>query len=898
MKLRLPGLISTLSILLLVAAGQPSAQTPQRNNRPRTASISGRVTVGGKPAANAMVIVMGVDPDSSHFSDHVSSHHALVRVRTDAAGRYQATGLTKGAYQVRALSKAYAQAKSPLQRDLFKSVTLDEGESRDNVDFALVRGGAITGRVTDYEGRPFIAANLELFLLNENGDPLESYDFNSRRMTPPDDRGIYRIYGAPAGRYILSAQGYYFGRRRHASVFYPNAADLKQAKVIEVKEGEEITGIDIRLGAAEKVYEVSGRVIDAETGRAAPEAGVVCARVDGQDAGSSIGSVADDQGRFKFQRLPAGRYELWSTDRWEENGQHNSGKIAFEINGADVRGLEVRALRGSTLSDAVISEGVITGRVIGADGQALEDVEVHASRIGGARNSDHSTISGAYGDFKLTGLAPGLYVLSPRAPGFIVAGASTEHAIHRIGESVTINLTRGGVITGRITDETGEPIVGVAVTPRRLRDLEGRTAPQRNDGSFVGSMTDDRGIYRINGLLPGVYVVSIGGADDWPSDTAQVQRDAPTYHPSVTRDTAAEIIVRGGEEVSGVDIRHRAERGHIVSGAVAGETASAKPFNYVGVGLKNLATGWIEASTSASTSIGGSCEFVIFGAPDGEYELVASGERDGNEPASAVPRRLSVKGADVMGIELKLLNHGSIAGRVIVESSDPPKTCSSNSSVEEILVRVDRDEPDQRASTLFFDRHGNSYGVAPGGRGEFTLGNLPLGRYRILANLPSDGWYIRALTQPATGAAKKPVGASRNSVAVKTGARLSGVEIIIVEGAASLNGRVVPAKEGSKAPSRLRVHLIPAEVPAADDVIRYFETMVRDDGSFEFKHIAPGKYLLHARQVAQNEANDDQARPAAWDAIERAKLRREAAAAKNEIELNACQRVKDRVIRW
>ncbi len=540
------------------------------------------------------------------------------------------------------------------------------------------------------------------------------------------------------------------------------------------------------------------------------------------------------------------------------------------------------------------SEGAITGRVIGADGQPLEDIEVYASRIGAERSSNHSAITGEEGSFKLTGLAPGLYVVGVIVPGFIGAGASTENAIHRIGENLTINLTRGVVISGRVTDETGEPIVRVAVTPQRLRDLEGQKVRPRHDGSFIGSLTDDRGIYRIYGLLPGIYVVCIGGADDWPSDTAQVKRDAPTYHPSATRDTAAEITVRSGEEVSGIDIRHRAERGHIVRGAVAGETASAKPFNYVGVGLKNLATGWIEASTST----GGSREFAIFGVPDGEFELSAFGDRDGNEPASAIPRRLSVKGADVSGIELKLLYHGSIAGRVAIESSNPLKTCVNNASVEEILVRVDRDEPGQRASILSFDRHGNIYGDAPNAQGEFTLGNLPLGRYRILVNLPGEGWYVRAITLPPTGAAKNPVDVSPSGISLKAGEKLSGVEVIVAEGAASLSGRVISPKAGMKLPLRLRAHLIPAEALAADDVLRYAETNVRSDSSFEFKHIAPGKYLLHTREVAEKEPGDREIRPVAWDALERAKLRREAETAKNEIELKPCQRVHDHVLRW
>src|SRR5262249_59775377 len=53
MKPNLLNLISATSILLLVTVSQPGAQTPQRDNRPRTASFGGRVTVGGAPAANA-----------------------------------------------------------------------------------------------------------------------------------------------------------------------------------------------------------------------------------------------------------------------------------------------------------------------------------------------------------------------------------------------------------------------------------------------------------------------------------------------------------------------------------------------------------------------------------------------------------------------------------------------------------------------------------------------------------------------------------------------------------------------------------------------------------------------------------------------------------------------------
>jgi hypothetical protein len=221
-----------------------------------------------------------------------------------------------------------------------------------------------------------------------------------------------------------------------------------------------------------------------------------------------------------------------------------------------------------------------------------------------------------------------------------------------------------------------------------------------------------------------------------------------------------------------------------------------------------------------------------------------------------------------------------------------------------MLLKAVQDDPNPPLYIPGFFRF-DRYGRPPNEKGEFGMKGLEAGRYRVAAILPDDGWRIRSITQSvagvgkqSTGAAKKSVDLSRNGVVVKPGEKISGVEVIVAEDAATLNGRVVPAKDGTKLPSWLRAHLIPAEAASADDVIRYAETDLRGDGSFEFKHIAPGKYLLHARQVAEKDANDDQARPAAWDAADRAKLRREAMAAKNEIELKPCGRVKDYALKW
>jgi hypothetical protein len=173
MTLRLLNLFSALPILLLpilllITVSQPCAQSTQGDNRPRTASIGGRVTVGGAPAVNALVMVMEVDPKTRDiFLGTESQQGAFIKVRTDNDGRYRVTGLTQGTYLINALSKAYVRLKRSTDFDTFKSVTLDDGESREDVDIALVRGGVITGRVVDADGRPLIASLVQLLSVDD-----------------------------------------------------------------------------------------------------------------------------------------------------------------------------------------------------------------------------------------------------------------------------------------------------------------------------------------------------------------------------------------------------------------------------------------------------------------------------------------------------------------------------------------------------------------------------------------------------------------------------------------------------------------------------------------------------------------------------------------------------------
>jgi carboxypeptidase family protein len=542
-------------------------------------------------------------------------------------------------------------------------------------------------------------------------------------------------------------------------------------------------------------------------------------------------------------------------------------------------------------------EGVISGRVVADDGQPMGGAQVFAVGVSKSpfAGAMQTTNCDADGNFKVTGLSYGVYSIVAQAPGYVsVQGLSRKY---RVGESVIIRMARGGVITGRVTDEFGEPMVGVPVSADRVADSEGKpdkSAPTMSEMYSVRT-TDDRGVYRIYGLEAGAYVVGVNVASRISAGMGRTSREPPTYHPSSPRGAAVEVNLRGAEEVSGVDIRARGGRGRSISGTVSGETQGEGLINGVAVMLYGAAD---KHPVGMTTLIGGQ-NFSLRGVEDGEYELVATRFSESMDFAISAPRRVVVRGVDLNGIELKLLKLGSVSGRVVVEA--PKAECKAafdQFKVEETLIELKRDDraPGVFASGLFPMEAGMSFGGAtPEKDGGFTVKNLEAGHYRIGPDLPDENWYVRAITQAAT---PKPVDLARAGFALKQGEKISGIEMVIAQGAASLSGRVVLSREGAQLPKRLRVHLVPAEAAAADDLLRYAESPVKGDGSFEFKHIAPGKYLMSARQASEKDANDDQSRPLAWDAVERAKLRREAAAAKNEIELKACERVKENVLRW
>ncbi len=567
---------------------------------------------------------------------------------------------------------------------------------------------------------------------------------------------------------------------------------------------------------------------------------------------------------------------------------------------------------------APISNGVISGRVVDSSGQPLTGAIAYATSIG-SRMPPRGAVVNTDGAFTLDGLDTGVYSIRAGAPGFVTespfVGPDALARYFRPGDSVTISLVKGGVITGTVTTATGQPVVAAVVHAMRVRDadgqpVEGVTQPRERQ-------TDDRGSYRIYGLPPGTYVVSAGGPPMYFSGiSGPYDTDAATYAPSSTHDTAVEIGVRGGEEAMGVNIQHRGEPGHAISGAVTGivQTPGAGSTAFYGssVTLTEVQSRTTLMFASASPYNGYSFEF--YGIPDGEYELTAQRSLPSGEATAAEPRRIKVRGADLTGIALALVPLSSIAGQVIVESH-PELNCAKRrvTALRETLITARRDpKPETKSADNQKEKIAatenkppislsNTFAEAlPGEKGEFTLRGLRSGSYRVESHLPGSGWFVRSIMigspPPNATAAKHPdSNISRDGILLRSGERVLGLTVTIAEGAASFRGRVTIA-EGQSLPPNLHVYLVPAEKEGSADVLRFFETRADTDGSFVMRNIAPGQYLMIARPA--DDGDPAAVRPIRQDSALRSQVVKEAQKTRNEIQLQPCQRIIDHEVRY
>lgn len=496
------------------------AQSPGKQpvKTPR-GSVSGRITIKDKPAPG---VVVGLQKGGNE-----SSYDPFDRAVTDADGIYRLTNLPAGNYIVTVAAPAYVSTDSQDR----KAVVVGEDENVEGVNFALVRGGVITGKVTDAEGRPVLLQRVEIYsqpLIDRRVGPALPFP---AKTVQTDDRGIYRVFGLAPGRYkVASGRGRDYAsalpnQSNYKQVFHPDAIDPLKGAVIEVGEGSEAKDVDISLGHATQAFSVSGRVINSETN--APEANVrFSLRSTGRRLESVIGVISSNaRGDFIVDGLLPGKYSTALI--MNEGSDLRADATTFEIVDADVSGVTIKLTRGASISGIVVIE---------SDNKAVKArltellVRGYVPPPSGLHGFPTSSPIAADGSFRLAGMPNGVANISlgePRSPspprGFSI-----------------LRIERDGMPAPRIEVKDGEQVTGVKIVVgygtaaiRGVVKIENgpagarayvRIAKPGDNFSVRQAVVDERGNFLVEGLPEGQYEITatvMGGGLNKPKTMKQ-----------------------------------------------------------------------------------------------------------------------------------------------------------------------------------------------------------------------------------------------------------------------------------------------------------------------------------------------------------------------------------------
>lgn len=487
--------------------------------KPATSSIRGKVTIKGKGAPGIIVVLQ-----SAAFSGQQTARY---KGTTDQDGNYQITNVAPGSYQVVPITGAYVISGLGEPEGRGKSLIIAQGEAVDGIDFAMIRGGVITGRVTDTEGRPLIEQQINVLPASVNIEGRPVY-LTLPHSSMTDDRGIYRIFGIPKGRYIVSVgggqAGSFPGVRRtsqYKQTFHPGVTDASKATVIEVSEGSEATNLDIAVtaGSTLDTFAVSGRLVDGDNGQPLPNVrlGIQMTADGGNSTITFSGGASNKQGEFKLENLSPGKYTIFVES--QPNSEIRADPVSFEVIDQNVTGLLIKTLHGASISGVIVLEGSDDKSALAR----LNQLRLNTLVLTEGQATSRSANINRDGSFRVGGLQAGIADFSLFSPdagllkGFTITrverdGVSELRGLEvKDGEQITgVRLVvnyGAGAIRGIVKVENGD-------LPPPSRFFVWLTSPGDDPSNpqrkyLPSSQVDSRGHFLMEGLAAGTYDVNV-----------------------------------------------------------------------------------------------------------------------------------------------------------------------------------------------------------------------------------------------------------------------------------------------------------------------------------------------------------------------------------------------------
>ena len=484
----------------------------------------------------------------------------------------------------------------------------------------------------------------------------------------------------------------------------------------------------------------------------------------------------------------------------------------------------------------------IAGTVIKEPGsQPLKKVLVQVVAENQKEGGDYTASTDADGHFHLENVAPGRYRIFIEKTGFVgVNGHGLKSDVNvftvqagQAMEDLLFRMVPTAVISGRITDEDGDPMSGVRVIALKKK-------PGKSTRESVGTeATNDLGEYRVAGLFPGQYwIVAMPPVDfrDYEKQkkslTSEGQPDTRyvnTYYPG-TYDAmqASAVTLKAGDEMP-VNFILVPARTYRVRGIITGVTAAQKP----SVELFSKAGDSYRANAN---EVGPDGQFEVRGVAPGSYVVRASTP---TESQSFTARQdVSVVAADVEGVKLTPQSSFTLSGHLRIEGSAAADLTQYSANLRQAELPED---PGFFMSQEFFGTN------APVDRlGNFEWKNVNPGNYIVqVYGGDGQGFFLKSVRlggrDIATGFTAGGPATLDLLVSTKGGTVEGAVVDAAVEKAVEKDGNEVhPVADAT-------VVAVPEEkYRKLPD--RFVTGSTDQHGRFTIRGLAPGSYMLFAWQ--------------------------------------------------
>jgi hypothetical protein len=467
------------------------------------------VDAAGKPVRGAEIrltpLTGGMQPGGPAYPAVSDENGAFVLENITPHPRLGLTARKTGYQQFRYGSASQAAPTVP--------IPIAEGESLTGLVLVMEQEGVLTGRVVRAEGGGPMA-NAAIIVTNTT----------AARTLPitgiTNDRGEFRIAGLNPGSYRLAAQ--IAEGAAVMTTYYPGVTDRAAATPLEVREGQQTTGIELRIPKI-KGYMLRGSFTGSSTGTvvysATPNGTSPALAMNG--AVMAPNPLRGDRSSFELGPLTPGEYLVMAM---AVVGTKIAvvGRAVVTIVNADVDGVTLAPPRTYTVTGKVALEDGTVEQLLGsvppAGGRGGRGAATNAGptltltpkETGGSAAPVRATI-GADGTFRFDDVQPGLYTL-----GSTLFMATYLKSLMWDGQDVTSDLKiesngemsltyrRGAVrVAGNATGADGKPVAGATAL---IWPAESR--PARTGGGARASSIDATGAFAMPAIPPGLYYVA------------------------------------------------------------------------------------------------------------------------------------------------------------------------------------------------------------------------------------------------------------------------------------------------------------------------------------------------------------------------------------------------------